>query len=153
MPPVWPGPIHHYTDVDRASIVNIHGTHRIHLGALIVRCQACLAPPSDVFRYGSAYAVAYRTMQAQADDICASMPYHCGLQLGKDDVAVDPVVHAPGAYLLLMPLFVCVLVESVPPDQHWWISGRLRSLRKIFGIDRAVALASLQYPGIISDYA
>ncbi|KAI9722303.1 MAG: hypothetical protein M1812_001775 [Candelaria pacifica] len=148
--PVWRGPVHQYTDVHRAGIINLYRTHRIHVQAIILRCRGWLAPPNEFYREGPPYESHYHALQQLVDDVCSSVPYHFGLMMDeRQTTSVNPVANGMGAYLIMLPLSVSASVECIPKEQRDWLRGRLRYLNQTYKIDQAKQLAESE-EGIIS---
>ena len=165
----YPGPVDIYYDLYVANTWNTYRGYRIHCLMIIINCIERLVPPS---RHGDCedYSVTITILRGLVNRICASVPFHLGLEVPFLSTAesicltsIEEFYHDEaslprfrseegshlrtsktiGGFFLIWTLFVAYSVTCIPEMQRSWILARFRSISTRYGITQADVLAAL----------
>ena len=165
----YPGPVDIYSDLSVANVWNTYRGYRVHCLTIILNCIERLVPPQSREEY-SVYNDTIEALKNMVDGICASVPFHLGLEgplpsaaesvcptsteeFFRDDTSLPRFTPDQGTHLrmskrvggvyLIWSLFVAQSVICIPKVQRTWIMERFKSISTHYGINQADVLVDL----------
>ena len=159
---IYTGPIDCYYDVWVASVWNSYRCARIFLQGVVFSCLEWLLPPPRRNTMDE-YRQTVLLLQTLVNEICHSVPFMQGYQTPLFEVAESafPSISARdyssgpryrptkmdhkrnvttlGGYFLVWTLKTCGKVPCIPEIQDRWISGRLMSIARHYGLAQPTA--------------
>jgi hypothetical protein len=153
---VFPGRVDVHSDLWIAGVVNTARAVRLILHSIIVRCAAWVCSPVD-YRTTPEYATAASVCRDAITDIIATVPYHLGWHLKREDVSrstyfgsfacgKEDSPKGLAGYLVTWPL-TCVASQDYTTDaQRAWVIGRLRSIGSEHGVKYAHVMCQVRVP-------
>ncbi|PKY05950.1 hypothetical protein P168DRAFT_250959 [Aspergillus campestris IBT 28561] len=142
-PAPWNNRHHIYSDLWICNTWNQYRCARIIVSEIILSCLRRLATGATVPAELQSHCSRIRgTSRQVATDICASVPFHFGV----DNFTTKPSLYFPvhqsylGGLMLLWPLVLAGATEDRQHPMRKWVIGCLRFIGHSMGIDQALAL-------------
>jgi len=137
----WIGPIHEYTDVHVAGVLNKLRSCIMFTSWVITQAIEWLAPES--FAMDGRWVHSCYIEQTTIDDLCSSVPFHLNWRSEANDKKPDQletIADLIGALSLVWPLGGAIRSPRAPERQRAWIWGRLRKISQDCGLEQASLL-------------
>ncbi|KAL1311048.1 hypothetical protein AAFC00_001262 [Neodothiora populina] len=136
----WVGPVHAYTDVYIASVLNKLRSVCMFSTWIVMDCIAWLFP--DSHELDGRWQHSKHVEQTMIDDMCSSVPFVLRWRseaTAKSLDQMETIADLIGGLSLVWPLGGAVFSPRIDPGQKAWIWGRLRKISQE-GLEQASLL-------------